>query len=191
MKLEDILDAADQESSYFQQALAIVLPDEIVTDSQGNIIPERPDSHGLTFAGLNQVDDNLPVDETGTVTATPEWIMMTYLENYWEGCKCYGLPYPLCILVFVQAVNQGDSEEIKLLQFALNDYGAHLTVDGVMGQKTLNAAMQCPDSNGLALAFLAKSKAHYQSIVANNPNEYKNLQGWLNRINDLQKQFSI
>ena len=91
--------------------------------------------------------------------------------------------------MFVQAVNQGIREEGKLLQLALNDYGAHLIIDGNVGQATCQAAMACPDSMGLALAFLARSRAHYQSIAANNPDDRKFLSGWLNRINGLQQTF--
>jgi hypothetical protein len=49
--------------------------------------------------------------------------------------------------------------------------------------------MQCPDRNGLALGFLAKSRSHYRDIVASHPEDQKDLQGWLNRIDGLQAEF--
>jgi hypothetical protein len=192
MTIQDILDAAKAEgrSSTFLRALATVLPNECESLPDGKTIrSERPDSHGLTFAGLNQQDDALPVDPSGNVTASASWIEHTYFLLYWKACRCDSRPSPLCILVFVQAVNQGSGEGIRLLQYALNDYGAHLTIDGKIGDQTCKAAMACPDSNGLALAFLAKSRAYYNQITSAHPNDLKFLQGWLNRINDLQTKF--
>lgn len=197
MTIKDLIIAASDYPSNFQTAFATVLPEECEFESDGvTIRKERPDSHGWTFAGLNQKDDGLPVDEAGTVTATREWIVDTYYRGndtgstgYWLACSCNRLPTPLNILVFAQAVNQGIGAEGKLLQAALNDYGAHLVIDGKVGQATCQAAMACPDSAGLALAFLAKSRSHYRDIVAAHPDDQKFLQGWLNRIDGLQDKF--
>ena len=202
MTIKDILEAASVYPSNFQQALAVVLPEEceFVKDANGKLTDvirkERPDSHGWTFAGLNQKDDGLPVDSDGNVTASPEWIVATYYRGnatgstgYWLPCCCNRLPFPLNVLMFCQAVNQGIGAEALILQRALNDYGAKLVVDGKIGQMTCQAAMACPDSRGLAMAFLAKSRSHYRDIVAEHPEDAGDLAGWLNRIDGLQAEF--
>ena len=190
MTIKDILTSASDFPSNFQKALATVLPEECEFEADGvTIRKERPDSHGWTFAGLNQQDDGLPVDEAGNVNSDAHWIVQTYYKEYWLACSCNRLPYPLNVLVFCQAVNQGIGAEGRILQLSLNDYGAHLTIDGQIGQATCQAAMACPDSLGLALGFLAKSRAHYRDIVSANPDNQKNLQGWLNRIAGLQAEF--
>ena len=197
MTIKDILTSASDFPSNFQKALANVLPKECEFEADGfTIRKERPDSHGWTVAGLNQQDDGLKIDLNGNCLNPPEWFASTYYKGndagstgYWLACSCNRLPFPLNVLVFCQAVNQGIGAEGRILQLALNDYGAHLTIDGQIGQATCQAAMACPDSMGLALGFLAKSRAHYRDIVAANPNDQKDLQGWLNRIAGLQAEF--
>jgi lysozyme family protein len=197
MTIQDILDAASGYSTSFQKALATVLPEECEFGTDGvTIRKERPDSHGWTFAGLNQKDDGLPVDESGNVTATPQWIADTYYEandtgstGYWLPTGCNMLPSPINILVFCQAVNEGIGVACLQLQFSINQNGGHLVVDGKVGPATCNAAMACPDSNTLARTFLEMNREHYRNIVAHNASFQKDLQGWLNRVDGLQKQF--
>jgi hypothetical protein len=186
MKIQDILLAAASFPLSFQKALATVLPEECEFEHDGvTIRKERADSHGWTFAGLNQQDDDLRVDENGNVTSSADWIASKYYQNYWLKSSCNRLPNPICILVFCQGVNIGIDTAAKLLQLALNDYGSRLVVDGGIGPATFQATMACPDLNGLSLAFLAKNRTHYRQL--HDPNN--DLPGWLNRVDDLQSKY--
>ena len=192
MNIKDITNAASEEglSQSFLIALETVLPDECVFESDAiTIRKEMPDNRGWTFAGLNQKDDGLSVDGSGNVTSTPQWIAIHYFNSYWDVCHCESLPYPLSILVFVQAVNQGNGEAIIILQLALNDYDSHLTVDGKIGDATTKAVRDVSNYNGLCLSFLETSGDRYKQIVSKNPSESKNLTGWLNRISGLEFEF--
>jgi lysozyme family protein len=88
----------------------------------------------------------------------------------------------------VQGVNQGTRTAIRMLQHSINDYGAGLTVDGIIGEKTRRSAMASPDSTGLAMAFLQKSRRRYEAIIAGNPSLEKFRNGWMNRLEAIKKE---
>ncbi len=189
MKISDILILANNGnySSDFRKGLSIVLPAECEFESDGiTIRAERPDSHGLTFAGLNQQDDSLPVDETGTVTANAHWVVQTYAENYWQHVAAR-LPSPLNWIFFVQAVNEGEGTCVRLLQLALNDLdGAHLVIDGKIGDQTLSAAWASQNKQALALAFLSQCAARYKFLATTSEVVHDDLHGLLNRVANLK-----
>jgi len=189
MKISDILVSANNGnySADFRKGLSIVLPAECEFEQDGiTIRSERPDSHGLTYAGLNQQDDDLPVDETGTVTATTHWIVQTYAENYWQRVAAR-LPSPLNWIFFVQAVNEGEGSCVRLLQLALNDLeGAHLVIDGKIGDQTLSAAWASQNKQALSLAFLSQCAARYKFLATTSEVVRNDLHGLLNRIANIK-----
>ena len=189
MKISDILAAANTAaySAFFRKGLAEVLPAECEFEHDGvTIRSERPDSHGLTFAGLNQLDDQLPVDETGTVTATADWIVRSYFENYWQSVAAH-LPGPLNWVFFVQAVNEGEGTCVRLLQLALNDLQrSGLVVDGKPGEKTFAACWSSPNTQAVAMAFLNQCAIRYKFLATTSEVVHDDLHGLLNRIANIK-----
>jgi len=189
MKISDIIAAANTASysAFFRKGLAEVLPAECEFEEDGvTIRSEHPDSHGLTFAGLNQLDDHLPVDETGTVTATAEWIVRTYYDNYWQAVAAH-LPSPVSWVFFVQAVNEGEGTCVRLLQLALNDLErSGLVVDGKAGEKTFSACWSSPNTNALAMAFLSQCASRYKFLATTSDVVRNDLHGLLNRIANIK-----
>ena len=79
------------------------------------------------------------------------------------------------------AVNCGAERATKLLQKAINQWGAvrpPLVVDGKMGPTTLNAAAQA-DGHALAVLVVGQGEAFYRAIGTGR--QAKFLRGWLNR----------
>lgn len=72
---------------------------------------------------------------------------------------------------------------VKIVQRAANSVigNLELTVDGVMGPKTL-AQVNGLDSVALYSAIKSYAKEYYQDIVRAHPEYEKYLQGWLNRV---------
>jgi lysozyme family protein len=66
---------------------------------------------------------------------TDEQIGSIYEADYWNACQCDALPWPLALLVFDCAVNQGQPTARVTLQHALG-----VAADGVIGPATLTAA---------------------------------------------------
>jgi lysozyme family protein len=72
-----------------------------------------------------------------------------YLRDYWNACHCDNFAPALALLVFDCAVNGGVGTADRALQTALN-----VTVDGIVGPKTLAAASSC-DTVATCIAFQA------------------------------------
>lgn len=191
MTINDILVSANtgNYSGDFRKGLSVVLPAECEFEQDGvTIRSERPDSHGLTFAGLNQQDDDLPVDESGSVTANSHWIVQTYAENYWNRVAAR-LPSPLNWIFFVQAVNEGEGTCVRLLQLALNDLeGAHLVIDGKIGDDTLSSAWASPNKQALCMAFLSQCASRYKFLATTSEVVRDDLDGLLNRVAHLKAE---
>jgi type VI secretion system secreted protein VgrG len=101
----------------------------------------------------------------------------------WAGVitKCTGdLPDRIHMKVFDTAVNTGVLRAKKILQEALNDFGAGLKVDGNVGLKT-RLAICGKDEDVILAKYAAKQADFYRSIVARKPNQAKFLKGWLRR----------
>jgi lysozyme family protein len=161
----------------FRKALSLVLDWECVLNHvTGEIEWENdPDDHGgSTFAGLTVRDDAIPQNPQA------EGIVSRYFNNYWNHFN--GLPILIQELVFFEGVNIGNESAIRALQFALNDYGCRLTVDGKLGDLTRQASFAQGDTTGICMAFLQKIRRHYEAIAASNSSQRKFLAGWENRI---------
>ena len=61
-----------------------------------------------------------------------------------------------------------------------------VTVDGVVGPRTIAAINNYPDSKVLFEKLWQRRKKHFEDIVNNNASQKKFLKGWLNRLNDLK-----
>lgn len=188
MKRSDILNAAEDAGlpARFRKSLALVLRWECVYLPDGETIKwenDPADPGGATFAGLTVKHDKIappPAEPTARSIAAH------YYSEDWMPFA--GLPSPVQEVAFVQGVNQGTRTAIRMLQHSINDYGAGLTVDGIIGEKTRRAAMAVPDSTGLAMAFLQKSRRRYEAIIAGNPRLERFRRGWMNRLEAVKKE---
>jgi lysozyme family protein len=188
MKRSDILNAAEDAGlpSRFRKSLGLVLRWECVYAPDGETIRwenDPDDPGGATFAGLTVKHDRIappPAEPTARAIAAH------YYEADWMPFA--GLPSPVQEVCFVQGVNQGTRTAIRMLQHSVNDYGFHIEVDGILGEKTRRSAMASPDSTGLAMAFLQKSRRRYEAIIAGNPRLEKFRDGWMNRLEAIKRE---
>lgn len=98
---------------------------------------------GLVPAGTKIVD--LTVDQAKTI----------YRAFYWTEARCESLPWPLAMLVFDAAVNQGVGVSTRLLQKTLG-----VAQDGVIGNNTLTA-IQRANQRELCALYLADRALRY------------------------------
>lgn len=99
------------------------------------------------------------------------------VEYFWAPCRCDELPADLAIAVFDMAVNSGQGDAIRCLQVAV---GARQ--DGAIGPETIAAAHRAAPV--AALRFLKARGAHIQEVIADDPPQLGNLEGWINRLLD-------
>lgn len=81
--------------------------------------------YGIDTASYPDVLKLVPPDIRATMPATVADLTLDqaktlYLSGYWHPAHCDDLPPALALLVFDAAVNNGNSEAIKLLQVALD-----------------------------------------------------------------------
>ena len=115
----------------FQAACAFVLKWEgQISDSHGDW--ESPsDPGGLTKFGISsRFFPEVRKREFSEADA-----IAIYKEKYWTACKCEELPEALAFMLFDAAVNQGQTQAIRMLQRTLN-----IPADGIVGPETVAAA---------------------------------------------------
>lgn len=186
MKPRDIESAGRVYGKRFSDWLGFVLQWEVEYDGEGNIRTENVsgDRGGLTFAGIDQASH--PTFDYANPSAAE--VARIFHDDYWNQVCSDTLGFPVGEVVANFAVNMGKKAAVKLLQQAVNTLpaGPSVTVDGVLGPKTIGAAI---DEKPESLADLIEDAAdsRYRSIVENNPGQRKFLKGWLNRDDALER----
>ena len=105
-----------------------------------------------------------------------------YESKYWISSLAPKLPYPLNVVYFDAAINNGATPAAKFIQRALG-----VLDDGQIGPKTLAAIAACTDLKALCVKSLEKRDAFFRAIVAAKPKQAKYLNGWLNRTARVRK----
>lgn len=155
----------------FITAVNVVLKDE------GGYVWDKNDSGGETNYGISKRSyPNVDIKNL-----TRDQAIAIYYKDFW----CTG-PYggiassALACKVFNTSVNAGQSRAIKLLQQAANAQGAHLTVDGVAGPKTI-AAINAMYAPAVLASYREAQEAFYLAIIAKDPSQAKFKNGWIKR----------
>lgn len=140
---------------------------QFVISEEGRLVYNPRDPGGLTKYGISQraypnVDIRaLTYDDAAAI----------YRRDYWNAIRGDALPPGLDLIVLDCAVNMGQGTAIKLLQEA-----AQVTIDGVLGEKTLAAARQHMPT---ILHTLCALRGWRYEI---NKNEDVFGKGWFNRL---------
>ncbi len=145
---------------------------------QTGYVNDPADAGGETKYGI-AANHNPGVNIRGLTLQSSKKI---YESKYWIPNFGEQLPYPLNVVHFDAAINNGGGNAAKFLQRALG-----VVDDGQIGPKTLAAIKAHRDINGLCLLALEKRDAFFRAIVANKPVQAKFLKGWLNRTARVRK----
>ena len=116
---------------------------------EGGFVDNPKDPGGRTNFGITAAtlassrarlkDAWLPED---VINLTKEQALSIYEKFYWKPAGCDHIPRPVDLALFDGCVNCGVRQGVKLLQEALNMLGENLAVDGIFGQKTMQAAWE-------------------------------------------------
>jgi lysozyme family protein len=143
------------------------------------------DAGGCTKFGIDAADH----PDVNIRDLTLEGATDIYREGEWTQCRCDELPEGVDTAVFDCAVNNGVHVAGILLQRAVRACGLSVTIDGEIGPRTISAVDEvCKVSKwGLINHLLEFRRQHYADIVLLHPGDGEFLQGWLNRVNDLEQ----
>jgi len=140
---------------------------------EGGLVNNPADPGKITNYGISQRS----YPDVDIANLTVDSALDIYRRDYWLKNSCDQLPYPLDILVFDTAVNNGASEAIKFLQRT-----GGITDDGVMGDQTKQAAVNIAQRPHLAIVtYLSYREKFYADLEVSNPTEAQFERGWLMR----------
>jgi lysozyme family protein len=101
-----------------------------------------------------------------------------YRALYWNPLKLDQCKHRFAsIAIFDQCVNRGLHGAVKDVQTACEK---GLLLDGVMGEKTMDA-VNTTDESSFLINFACASQISYARIVTSSPDQLRFLRGWLKR----------
>lgn len=130
------------------------------------------------------------IDGDGDIDAHDVWALdrqqaaSFYRKDFWNKCKCDQLPFPLAIIIFDQAVNTGSGTTAKMLQRHVG-----VKADGVIGPNTIARVTDKFRVNPtwFIASYFGKRSRYYHDITIKNSDLSKFLNGWFNRLFQLQQ----
>jgi lysozyme family protein len=105
---------------------------EIVVGLEGGYVNDPHDPGGETKFGVSKRAYPM-LDIAALELADAKEL---YLNDYWRRCQCQAMPWPIALMLFDSAINQGPRSAISLLQ-----KGMGVVADGVLGPITLDALL--------------------------------------------------
>ena len=148
-----------------------VLFDLIVELEGGDRVVHDPaDPGGLTKWGISQ----RAFPGLDIANLSREAARQIYDDRYWAPIRGNSLPWPVAVIVFDAAVNQGVRAAIRCLQRAVGTQE-----DGVVGPATLRAVEALSASE--AVERVAIERAH-RYLALNNAVEERFERGWIARL---------
>lgn len=169
--------------------------------TEGGFANHPADRGGMTFCGISRVHHpewpgwamidgyfkrGVRIEDFKTDFLMAQ-VKAFYRTEFWEGLKCYLLPYRIACELFDSAVNCGTRSAAKWLQLAANYFADQdiLTVDGVVGEKSI--AKVCVQVQNFGDTHLLKVMnglqfEHYRNLVDRDDSQRVFFRGWLTRV---------
>jgi len=175
----------------FGKAVSKLLEDE------GGYAPEDMGrgavNYGITLQTLRSwgcdIDQDGDVDADDIKALTPEKAVELYREKFWDTARLSEINDDrLAALIFALRVNQGPERAVRYVQRTLNVLGSKLTVDGMLGPKTMTEinTLDPAQTQSLISGIKGAAKARYEELYAANPTKYASvIQGWRSRLERL------
>ena len=144
---------------------------DFVVGHEGGYVFDPQDRGGETKFGISKLQyptmdiPNLTIEDAKEI----------YLNDYWRRCQCDVMEYPLAVMVFDCAVNQGQPTAVRLLQDAV---GVH--VDGIIGPHTLEAVKAAPPHSTTREMALERIMLYTQAAMF-----HRFGRGWTVRVLDV------
>ena len=154
----------------FLDAVSRVLKDE------GGFVDNGADPGGETKFGISK--RSYPHLDIRNLTRDDA--IEIYFRDWWERLHFDQLPAGIAGKVFDLAVNMGAHAAFVCLQRATRACGRLVVEDGILGDATRVAVLDCYPAALLA-ALRSEAAAYYRELAARNGRDQEFLRGWLNR----------
>lgn len=142
---------------------------KIIFELEGydKVVNDRRDSGGLTKWGISQ--KAFPDKDIRSLTKQDAFEI--YYKHYWQPAKCGELPYPVALVVFDCAVNQGVGVAVRLLQEVVG-----VGVDGRIGPITLSAVARMGVEDIVVEYMISRVRRYFETMGFDTFGR-----GWMNR----------
>lgn len=149
---------------------------------EGGYSDDEDDQGGKTKYGIIEEEARNFGYEGNMEDLTIDFAKNIYLKKYYLGNKLDKVVNDKAALSICDwAVNSGKNG-IKNLQVALNQInGTHLSVDGIIGNKTLGV-LNATDSEKFLKVYHDLQRSYYKAKVEADETQEKFLIGWMNRV---------
>ncbi|MEO1639154.1 MAG: holin-associated N-acetylmuramidase [Pseudomonadota bacterium] len=147
--------------------------------------------HTMRRLGLDLTGDD-QVTEADVRMLTRAHAVSIFVEHYFRRPRIDQLPVPLQATVFDMYVNSG-ANAVKILQRLLGEMRISVSVDGVIGPQTINAARLAMDAapDHLADAYGIARRNYYYDLATRRPASRKYARrrdegkgGWITRAEE-------
>ena len=159
---------------------------DYIFEVEGGFTDDENDRGGKTKYGIIE-EEARKFGYTGDMrNLTKDFAKNIYFKKYYLGNKLDKIiDDRVALSIFDWAVNSG-GRGIKKAQIVANKFGANLVIDGIIGNKTLEAI------NGInPEAFLKEyhemQRTFYKNLAARDDSQEGFLKGWLNRVEIKEK----
>ena len=164
---------------------------DIVFFNEGGYSNDPDDPGGATNMGITEGTLNRAyqlgiVSHNNVARLTQNEAMEIYRKMYWEPSNADKMPEPLATIYFDSVVLCGQYGGGRLLQKAMNGLGQSVVVDGDVGPQTLAALekmVKTPEGIKALSIALCDARQQYHN---GDPNAWKYLTGWTNRVNRMR-----
>ena len=148
---------------------------------EGGYTDDKYDKGGKTKYGIIEVEARKYGYKGLMKDLTLELAKEIYFKKYFIKNKLDKIDNEeIALSICDWTVNSG-AWGLKKAQQTLNELGYNLIVDGIFGNKTLQA-LNTVDVNKFLELYHEKQRLFYNNIVKRNPTQKKFLKGWLNRV---------
>jgi len=165
---------------------------------EGGYVNHPDDRGGPTKFGITQGTLSRYYGRAATVaevqSLSVEVAREIYERNYYFAPGINTLPELIQPFLFDCAVNHGPRRAIRFLQSVCNQarYTPALSEDGAVGPNTRRAAQWAEREMGSVLlkALIEERRNFYRVIVESRPSQSVFLKGWMNRVNEFEKELA-
>ena len=141
---------------------------DIIIGHEGGYVLDPKDRGGETKWGISK--RQYPMLDIPSLTKLDA--KHIYHRDYWSACRCGDLPWPMALMVFDAAVNQGPKTARKILQKSLG-----VVRDGIIGPQTL-AAVSRADPEEISKAMAVERLLRYIETAT----FHRFGRGWFRRV---------
>jgi len=183
-KVNSIIVASDNE--IFHKISAVVFKNE------GGYVNDPNDSGGATNKGISWktwrkfAKEDLDLEPTldNLKKISNEQAEIIYKKRYWDAGGFDKIQNPkLALMSYDWTITSGGAG--KKIQKLLNEeFNQNLSLDGVIGPKTIQAMNSVGDSSILTSRITDIRKEYYRELAVNETKNVKFLTGWLNRVDN-------